>query len=228
MCFHTALSATPAMLAKRYQKENSDIQDFSPSYHISAFNHDYYPIITTASEIQKAQWGLIPYWIKDSEKAVAIQNQTLNARSESVFTKPSFRGPIRHQRCLIPVTGFFDWRHEKDKKIPYFISLRDEEIFSLAGIYDYWKDPSSGILVPTFSILTTSANEMMAEIHNTNFRMPVILAPTDERVWLTPTLSEKEIETLAKPFPTASMQAYPIRNDFIKKSPSDPTILSPR
>ncbi|MEG0948188.1 MAG: SOS response-associated peptidase [Bacteroidales bacterium] len=228
MCFHTALNATPEMLAKRYHKNDTLIQHFLPSFHISAFSHDYYPIVSSEPNLRPMQWGLIPYWIKNPTEATTIRNQTLNARSESIFTKPSFRGPIRHQRCLVPVTGFFDWHHEKDYKIPYFITVKNEPIFSLAGIYDYWKNPVTQQEILTFSILTTNANEMMTDIHNTNFRMPVILSADDEQKWIDPYLDMAQIQALMQPYNSNLMQAYPIRNDFLKKEFSDPSILWPK
>lgn len=227
MCFHIALATTPKILGERYQKKTDQIQHQPPLYHVSAFTHDLYPIITAGPEIQYSLWGLIPHWIQTSEQAASIRNQTLNARSETVFTKPSFRTAVRQHRCLIPVTGFFDWRHEGEHKIPYFISLNNEEIFSLAGIYDVWLDPATDQQLSTFSILTTEANPLMATIHNTNFRMPVILPTVQENEWIDPNTTTSEILRLLTPYDSDQMKAYPIRNDFLKKQPTDPSILLP-
>lgn len=229
MCFHTALAVPKRSLAKRYHRQLEF--DYKPLYHISAFAHAETPVVTTDEQIQQFRWGLIPFWTHDLEDALTIRNQTINARAETIFTKPSFREPIRKRRCLIPATGFFDWRHkpvegEKEhEKIPYYISVKDEPIFSLAGIYDVWYNKATDEKVYTYSIITTDANELMRYIHNTNFRMPVILHPKDEEIWLDPDLTEDQIESFLKPLNSQSMDAYTIGNDFLRKSPFDASIL---
>lgn len=228
MCYHTALLAPPRQLALRFGREWDLIRDFRPAYHISAFTHAEYPIITTERQIQSYRWGLIPFWTGSVEDAVTIRNRTANARAETVFTKPSFRDPIRRKRCLVPASGFFDWRHEKDSKVPYYITVNDCPVFAFAGIYDCWHNKELDEWVGTYSILTTGANEMMRYIHNTNYRMPVILHPEDEYRWLDPDLKEQEIARLLRPYPSTVMRSEAIRNDFIRKAPDDPTILEPR
>ncbi len=109
--------------------------------------------------------------------------KTFNARSETIDTKPAFRESFISRRCLVPVRGFFEWQHIGGRKIPWYISLRDEDIFSLAGIWDSWK-MKGGVSVNTFSVVTTRANELMSEIHNTKKRMPVILPAAAEKLWL--------------------------------------------
>lgn len=229
MCFHTALAVPKRSLAKRYNRQLEF--DYKPLYHISAFAHAETPVVTADEQIQQFRWGLIPFWTHDLEDALTIRNQTINARGETIFTKPSFREPIRKRRCLIPATGFFDWRHEpvegekEPEKIPYYISVKDEPIFSFAGIYDVWYNKATDEKVYTYSIITTDANELMRYIHNTNFRMPVILHPKDEETWLDPNLSEDQIESFLKPLNSQSMDAYTIGNDFLRKSPFDASIL---
>ena len=150
---------------------------------------------------------------------------TLNARADTIFDKPSFREPVMKKRCIVPSTGYFEWRHESGKKIPYYIYLKDEPIFSMAGIYDTWLDTETGNEHATFSIITTDTNPLTDYIHNTKHRMPVILSKEDEEKWLEPGLSKAKIATLLKPYDADLMDAYVIRNDFIKKIPTDETIL---
>ncbi len=109
--------------------------------------------------------------------------KTFNARSETVSSKPAFRECFSSRRCLVPVRGFFEWQHVGGRKIPWYITLRDEEIFSLAGIWDSWT-MQGGMTLETFSVVTTRANELMEEIHNTKKRMPVILPSSAEKIWL--------------------------------------------
>lgn len=194
-------------------------------YRINAFSFPECPIVTTEQELQSFRWGLIPFWTKDEKQTDEIKRMTLNARADTIFSKPSFRESIRSKRCLVPSTGYFEWRHEGDRKIPYYIYLKDESIFSMAGIYDTWLDKSTGEVVNTFSIITTEANELTGYIHNTKHRMPAILSQENEEKWLNPALDKSDIEQLLLPFPADRMEAYIIDSDFLKKSSDDPTIL---
>lgn len=225
MCYNIALTVDARQVAQRYNKKSNLMGDFQKVYHVSAFSHNEYPIITIDDEVQMFRWGLIPFWVEDIEDALQIRNRTINARAETIFKKPSFREPIKKKRCLLPVTGFFDYRHDGERKTPYYITVKDKPVFSLAGMYDVWHNPITNEAVPTFSIITTEANEMMRYIHNTNFRMPVILPLENESRWLDPTLSETDITGLLRPFKNDDMGSYVIGNDFIKKSPYDSTIL---
>lgn len=228
MCYHTALIAEPQQLARRFDRKADLIREFRPTYHVSAFSHAEYPIITTDKQIQYYRWGLIPFWIHDLEDALIYRNRTINARAETVFSKPSYRKPIRQRRCLVPASGFFDWRHEDEQKIPYYVTAKHEELFAFAGIYDIWHNEVTNEDVYTYSILTTRANKMMSYIHNTNCRMPVILCKEAEEMWLDPELSETEIAGLLRSYPSRSMEGRMIDNDFLKKAPYDPSILEHR
>jgi putative SOS response-associated peptidase YedK len=155
---------------------------------------------------------------------------TLNARSETVFNLPSFRVPIKTKRCLIPSTGYFEFHHNEKEVTPYYIFLKDKEIFSLAGIYEKWLHPSTKELLTTFSILTVPANELCAKIHNggkTPFRMPLIIPERLEEKWLDTSLNEKDINSFFHPFSSDSMDAYAIAKDFLKRSPKDASIIEP-
>lgn len=194
-------------------------------YRVNAFSFPDCPVVTSDSEIQSFKWGLIPFWTKDEKQAEEIKRMTLNARADTIFSKPSFREPIMKKRCIVPSTGYFEWRHEGTRKIPYYIYVKDEPIFSMAGVYDSWLDKSTGEVISTFSIITTEANPLTDYIHNTKHRMPAILLKKDEEKWLEPDLSKSEITSLLKPYNADLMDAYVIRNDFMKKVPTDETIL---
>lgn len=229
MCFHNSMSKKAQQLAARYGRKSDIIEIaqyiINEQYHINAFNFPKYPIVTTSDEVQVFNWGLIPFWIKTEEDADEIRRMTLNARADTIFEKPSFRESIMRRRCIIPSTGYFEWRHEGSKKIPYYIYLKDEDIFSMAGIYDIWVDKETGNEHTTFSIITTDTNPLTDYIHNTKHRMPAILSKEDEEKWLKPDLSKSEISSLLKPYDANLMDAYVIRNDFMKKVPTDETIL---
>lgn len=229
MCFHSSMSAKAVKLAARYGRKSDIIeiaQDIiNEQYHVNAFNFPKCPVITSSDQIQAFNWGLIPFWVKTEEDAEEIRKMTLNARADTIFEKPSFREPIMKKRCIVPSTGYFEWRHERSKKIPYYIYLKDEPIFSMAGIYDTWLDKATGVEHTTFSIITTDTNPLTNYIHNTKHRMPALLSKEDEEKWLESALSKADISALLKPYDAALMDAYVIGNDFIKKAPTDETIL---
>lgn len=146
------------------------------------------------------RWGLIPTWAKDPK----IGNKMINARAEGIAEKPSFKRPLRSQRCLIPASAFFEWKGTPGAKVKYRIGRKDGELFGLAGLYDTWKSPE-GESVSTCTIITTTPNNLMAPIHN---RMPVILQPDDEELWLNPDITEIEaLEPLLRPYPDELLEA---------------------
>lgn len=147
------------------------------------------------------QWGLIPSWAKDP----AIGNRMINARAETITEKPSFRNAFRSRRCLVPADSFYEWKRDGNEKIPHRILMKDRSPFAMAGIWDQWIS-RDGEIIHSFSILTTTPNDLMKEIHD---RMPVILSRQDENLWLGKT-SEDELLGLLKPFTAAEMTAYPV------------------
>jgi len=160
--------------------------------------------------LQFFRWGLIPSWAKDP----AIGNRLINARGETLTEKPSFRNAFRNRRCIVPATGFFEWKRDK-VKVPYNIFVKDEKIFSFAGLWEEWKSPE-GAVVRSFTIITTTPNELMEGIHD---RMPVILDRHNEQVWM-----ESRDETLLKdllvPFPADRMAAFPV-SDLVNSPAND-------
>jgi putative SOS response-associated peptidase YedK len=207
MCFHSALTTEATKLKNRF-KANLE-EGFMAKKHINAFEKSTLPIITNLHEgvFQNMEWGLIPAWAS-AIQAEQLRTQTPNARIETILEKPSFRDAILSQRCLVPATGFYEWRHQNGHKFPYFISVKDQEIFSMAGIWAAWVQPN-GQIKRTFSILTTEANPLMAQIHNTKQRMPVILKPEDEQKWLKE--GHQNLAYFAKPFDENAMQAITIK-----------------
>ncbi|QQR87392.1 MAG: SOS response-associated peptidase [Flavobacteriales bacterium] len=191
----------------------------------NAFAHPRMVVYTDDApcDPQLSLWGLVPAWVKDDAQRKQLWNQTLNARGESIFEKPAFRSSATSKRCLVHVEGFYEHHHFGKKTYPYFIRLKDRDHFALAGLWEVWKDPESGERVHTFSIVTTGANELLRRIHNnpgsgksgpSDPRMPVILSPDDEALWLatiTSTSDEEAIKGLIKPFPADGMVAHPVR-----------------
>ncbi len=230
MCYHLSLVADAERLKERYRaKQLEKLDKLAPVYHANAFSYLPWPVITSAEPdtIQLMQWGLIPSWAANHDKAMELRKNTPNARIETIFEKPSFRESAHRRHCLVPATGFFEWQTLENKKYPYYVHLKNEEIFSLAGIWEAWIDKQNGETKETFSILTTDANPLMAEIHNSKKRMPVILAKETELDWLQKGFDETTIDSFAKPFDENKMEAYTISRKISEKDSNTPDVLKP-
>jgi putative SOS response-associated peptidase YedK len=155
-----------------------------------------------ANRLDLLKWGLVPSWSDPSKGSTMI-----NARSETVATKPSFRHAIKKNRCIIPVSGFYEWTHTGTEKIPHFIHLVNNQIMSLAGIWEHWPDPTGAVL-ETFSVLTTAANKKLESLHE---RMPVILHPDNYSMWLDKNLQDPHyLEHLYSPYPDDQFEYYEV------------------
>ena len=214
MCYHKQDKAIAAELEVRYKAVMRDI-GYSPTYYENGFDFKPSPVITAdrPQEFQSFRWGLIPWWTKSLQEAVGIRMKTLNAISEEMFEKPSFRDSLKQgKRCLIPCTGFFEWRwfNGGKSKYPYFIYTEHEPVFSLAGIWSAWVDKATGEEVNTYSVLTTRANPLMEKIHNSKKRMPVILAREFEKDWLNPHLTQQDVLALCEPIDGKYLGAHTI------------------
>ena len=148
------------------------------------------------------RWGLVPFWSKEP----GGKRPLINARAEGIEAKPSFRGPVRHRRCIVPASGFYEWRRQGTGKQPYFVRPAEDEVFALAGIWDHWEG-KQGEVIESVAIITTSANELMQPIHD---RMPVILEKDDLADWLAPQTELDKALPILKPFPSEMMVAHPV------------------
>jgi len=199
---------------------NEKGEPIKPIFHVTGFEHPKLPVITNKNpdEFNLFQWGLIPFWAKDEQKANEIHNKTINARGESMFEKPAFRKAAADRRCIIMVDGFFEHHHKQKQLVPYYISLKDNSPISLAGIWEEWENPENGKKVSTMSVVTTKANPLMAGIHNNpklkEARMPLILPEELESEWLMSIddkISEEQVKALIQPFDDKLMQAWPVK-----------------
>lgn len=157
---------------------------------------------TTSPAPVYLKWGLVPHWSAKSK----TDYKMINARIEGVWERQAFKSAIRYRRCLIPVSGFYEWKKDGSGKIPHYISVKDTSIFAMAGIWETWKDNNSGEIVESCAILTTSAMGEAAEIHD---RMPVIIDPSGYKHWLDPAIQSKnelEIATISED----SLTAWPV------------------
>ncbi len=214
MCYNIAgMESKQQKYAERYKdvlppdwSKQTATDDLPTYYFVSGFSHPFLPIVKHDG-VFLFEWGLIPEWAKDNAMANDIRTKTLNAVGETVFEKPSFKKCISTQRCLLGVSGFYEWRDINKAKYPYFIKTKINDIFSLGCIYETWVDKSTGEIRRTFSILTTPANPLMEKIHNLKKRMPLILSLEDEKKWIDPALTKEEIIALIKPYSETDMTA---------------------
>lgn len=147
-------------------------------------------------KLEMMKWGFVPLNAKDANSI--FRYKTYNARSESIFDKATWKDAIRTRRCLVPTNGFYEWTATSTDKQPFFIRPKDQGLFALAGIYSSWLDPD-GVEWGTYSIITTTPNKEMQTIHD---RMPVILHPNDEALWLDPSISDAGIlYDFMRPYP---------------------------
>jgi putative SOS response-associated peptidase YedK len=220
MCYNLNAKAKIKELKERYDATFENEEEHQEYYSVSGFAHPNLPVLTSEESkiFSYKSWGLIPFWTQDIEKSKIFSNNNLNAKSETIFEKPSFNTVIRKKRCIIPVNGFFEWRDINKVKYPHYITLKDDSIFSLAGIYDNWTDKVTGIKTSTFSILTTEANPLMAKIHNLKLRMPLILPKEKEMDWIKQEVSDEELNNLMLPFDESLMKAHTISRRIYKQN----------
>lgn len=168
-------------------------------------------------ELALLRWGLIPSWSKDAK----IGYRLFNARAETVATAPSFRAAFKRRRCLVPATGFYEWKRLDGDKQPYFIGLRDRAPLAFAGLWERWDKGEAPL--ETVTIITGEPNALVAEIYD---RMPVILDPADYEAWLH--AGDTAIpQALLQPFPSQLMAAYPVGKRVNSAKNDDPTVMEP-
>jgi len=178
--------------------------DLEPSYNIAP-TQDVAVVVQRPEgvSLEKMRWGLIPFWAKDP----GIGSKMINARSETVHEKPSFKRPLKNRRCLVVADGFYEWQKVDGTKIPTFIRLKSQRPFGLAGLYDVWKPPD-GEAITSCTIITTDANPFLQPIHN---RMPVILPPDAYTQWIDPAIRTPDsLQMFIKPYPAEEMAAHPV------------------
>ena len=189
-------------------------------YHASGYAHPRVLIYPDKSPFTPvvSVWGLIPAWVRDNEKRLQLWNNTLNARGETIFEKPSFRDSAKHKRCVIALDGFYEHHHLKGKTYPFYIYPKEQKPLYVAGLWSEWFDKETGELVNSFTIVTTRANKLLSKIHNnpklTEPRMPLILEDKNIDTWLAPLQSEADKErlnALIKPFNDRALDAYPVQ-----------------
>ena len=157
---------------------------------------------TGERELVMMRWGLVPYFAKSATEFKSFS--TINARAETLMSRGIWKGPFEKRRCLVPVDGFYEWKKLDTKtKQPFAYTMRDDQPFAFAGLWDAWKDPANGEWLQTFAVITTDPNELTAEVHN---RMPVIVHPQDYDRWLERGTVEQPPVDLLKPYEAQAMK----------------------
>jgi len=195
--------------------------DIQPRYNIAP-SQDIVVVRQQQDERQLAclYWGLIPFWARER----TIGKHTINARAETVAEKPAFRAAFRRRRCLVPATGFYEWKRENGRKQPYNIHAADGGLFAFAGLWEQWK-PDEKTVIQSCTIIVTQANEAVAPIHD---RMPVILPVESYQAWLDPGNEDLALlKTMLKPCPSSWISVYPVSTRVNSPYNDDAACIAP-
>ncbi len=220
MCGRFTLK-TPLQILQEHFLE-FDLPDFAPRYNIAPSQ----PILTIRQLAPEAkpqgeflQWGLVPSWADDPK----IGNRLINARSDTVAAKPSFRAAFKKRRCLILADGFYEWKQGGEKKVPYHLRMKDGKPFAFAGLWEHWRRDEKAI--DSCTILTTEANAVLAPLHD---RMPVILRPRDFALWLDPSPKDPGLlQEMLVPYEPEAMIGSPVTTYVNNPRHEDARCLEP-
>lgn len=217
MCGRYALNTTPQELAETFKLDRS--LAFSARFNIAPAS--LVPVIRQSPQGELVadllRWGLIPHWARDP----AIGAKLNNARGESLTEKPSFRDAFRRRRCLIPATGYYEWKTEGKNKQPYFIHAKSGELLAMGGLWESWRSPDGEIL-RTFCVITTGPSTVIEPIHD---RMPLLLRQKDHKQWLDPAISGSKILELVVPFASEGLDAWPVSKAVSRAENEGPTLI---
>ncbi|WP_235299354.1 SOS response-associated peptidase [Portibacter marinus] len=223
MCGRSSLTKSEKELEERFHATfySDELERYNPLPNYNVAPTHYMPVVTSEDpqHFHIFKWGLLPFWAKDQK----IAYKMINARIETILEKNSYKKAIESRRCLVPMDGFYEWKRSGKEKLPYRIVTKDQEIFSVAGIWERWKSPE-GEEVYTFSVITKPPTEVMEGIHD---RMPAILLPEQEEMWLDPELSGKEAVQLVIDYPPNNMKAYRVSTKVNSVKENDPTLIEP-
>jgi putative SOS response-associated peptidase YedK len=220
MCGRYTLSTKPEVIAEMFGVVR--VPELEPRFNIAPTQA--VPVVRVDGpggerSIDLAQWGLIPSWADDPK----IGNKMINARGETVASKPSFRSAFKSRRCLVVTDGFYEWRKTAAGKQPYLIKRPNGEPFAFAGLWELWKGGDAPIVSCT--IITTEANKLMAPIHD---RMPTILDPEQYEMWLDPAFKDTDrLQSLIAPEEDGKLIAFPVSTRVNSPTNDDPSLAEP-
>jgi putative SOS response-associated peptidase YedK len=205
--------------AKQIQAELGlgEVPALAPRYNIAPTQAA--PVVIEPGTLTLAQWGLIPHWAPDA----TIAGKLINARSDTLETKPAFREAFKRRRCLVVADGFYEWQRQGRASQPFFIHLASNRPFTFAGLYETWHAPN-GMSIVSFTVVTTRADAFMARLHD---RMPVFLPPQARARWLEPTEDLASLKPLLEPGTSEPLDAYPVERHVNSVAVDDARCLEP-
>lgn len=214
MCGRYTVQVDMVELHRRFKVALDDI--YQKNYNCAPTEE--LPVITNRNPemLSYYRWGLVPFWAKD----IRMGFKMINTRKETFLEKDSFRNILEKRRCLVIADGFYEWKKSPDRKEPYRFILKDGNPYAFAGLWEYNKD----LNVNSFSIITTTANELVAPIHD---RMPAILPPETETRWLSKALDPVEALDMLQPYPSHLMRAYQVRQEVGNVKNKNPELIEP-
>jgi len=212
---------TPAAILKDYFGL-SDLPGFPPRYNIAPSQLVGAVRATdNGRRWVELRWGLVPNWAKEP----SIGNRMINARAETVATKHAFREAFEQRRCAIPADGFYEWQKlDGGRKQPYYLSRTDGKPFAFAGLWERWRDRTSGVVIESCAVITTTPNELLAPIHD---RMPVMLDREAAAEWIREDAVAGALDVLLQPFPADLMHALPVSSHVNRPTNDDPACIAP-
>lgn len=224
MCGRYVLKATLKDLQKTYGAVPEGTFSVEPNYNVAPSHH--MPVIFETPNngkriIRHHRWGLVPYWADSLKTGYSM----INARGESLSNKKSFQKSFKSQRCIVPASGFYEWKTTATGKFPHFIQRKQSELMHFGGLWESWNDPNSGEVVYSYTIITTEANKPIGEIHD---RMPVMLEENEFDIWLdTDFQGIKMLNDLIRPWPDDDIDYYRIHDEVGNVQNNRPELLEP-
>lgn len=207
MCGRYTLKENKEQVAGWLDAVMEGFEDYEPDYNVAPSKE--MPVMVTKEKTRERllypfRWGLLPFWAKEEKTSYSM----INARAESLATKKSFKPSFESQRCIVPASGFYEWKGEKGDKTPYYIYPTHESLFAFAGLYNVWRSPDGKTRIPTYTIITTDANRTMEELHD---RMPAMLLREEWDEWLDRDNHDTgALQELLRPFPDDALAYYPV------------------
>jgi putative SOS response-associated peptidase YedK len=218
MCGRYVIISAPEAMRALFGYE--DVPNFPPRYNVAPT--EPVPIVRQERGRRRfalVRWGLIPSWVKDPRKVALL----INARGESVLEKPAFRAAMRYRRCLFPADGFYEWRREGARRVPFFVRPLSGGPIAFAGLWEVWMGPN-GEELESAAIVTTQANRTLAAIHD---RMPVVVPREAFDFWLDPAVDAKTAAAVIAPAPDAFFEAYEISPAVNRAGHGGPELIAP-
>ncbi|MDS9471766.1 SOS response-associated peptidase [Sporosarcina pasteurii] len=203
MCGRFSMTSPIEQIQLAFELSNMSELNITPRYNVAP-SQQVFSIVSDGENKRGGflKWGLVPSWAKDSR----IGYKMINARSETVDTKPSFKNLLKRRRCLIVADGFYEWKNDGGQKQPFRIKMKDDRVFTFAGLWDRWQ--KDGETIHSCTIITTEANDVVSGIHD---RMPVILPEEKQDIWLNSTVQDSSyLKKLLKPYQPEEMTAFQV------------------